>query len=373
MLYHAIGTAIVTEHELRSRARSANLGDFRSLKRGLPPISFSTGVLSNDTVMTKLDTVAGKPVPLKDIGIGKPLCIMVTQVYTGKYPRPLFKTKEDMLLASAVKSVAVCDAKPLALNFLRKDVGPKTRLDRPAASEQGTPFVFYSPALVDGSLTLDLSMTFDRFPSEAFDAMSSAVTTASAIPVFLAQSSYLVAAGMLLKLVAQGGELLFDHKPSFAKSEALNIYWPGMPPLEPGFILITDGNVDALEPGFRSKYQVNSLGLVVDNKGKQYAGEVPYVVLLVDGTAHAELASFAPTATTAAILSRFLGMQNKQQASLDLVIDAMRVYNDLRFRHEIDELDDQIKALKPDDPERASLEEKRDALKKNILEKLLRP
>jgi hypothetical protein len=373
MLYHAIGNAIVTEEELRSRSMSVDLSSFKSAKKAPPSLTFSTGVLSKDTFVTGLASAKGQPVPLQDIGLGRPLCIMITQIYTGQYPKALLAKTKDMLLASAVKSIAVYDAKPLALNFLKQDVGPKTRLDRPAASEQGTPFVFYSPALIEGSLTLDLSMTFDRFPSEVFNAMSAAVTKASAIPMFLAQGSYLVAAGMLLKLVGQAGELLFDHKPSFSKSEALNISWPGLPPLPPGFILVTDGNVDAIDPGFRAKYEVNPMGLVVDKAGNQYAGNIPYVVLLVDGTAHAELSSFTPTAATAAVLSRFLGLQNKQQASLDLLVDAVRLYNDVRFRREIDDLEDQIKGLKADDPERARLEEKRDALKKNILEKLLKP
>jgi hypothetical protein len=104
------------------------------------------------------------------------------------------------------------------------------------------------------------------------------------------------------------------------------------------------------------------------------AGDPPDpIVISVDGAPMEELANFAPTAASAAVLSRFFGIKDGQQLPLDTIIDAIKLFNDLKFRKEIDRLDDQLKALKPDDPKRPQLEEKRKALLGNIMEDLLKP
>ena len=47
-----------------------------------------------------------------------------------------------------------------------------------------------------------------------------------------------------------------------------------------------------------------------------------------------ELAQFSPTAASAAVLSRFFGIKDGQQLPLDTVIDAIKLFNDLKFRRE---------------------------------------
>jgi len=374
MLYYAQGTAIVTDDELFSSDNlSKSSAFFADLSQGISPASivFSTGVL--EAVSARSAMAPGEsPVPFEPIGLGKPLTVMIREVYTGAHPSGgLFGGKKDMLITSALKSITAFDAKPRAINFLEKKVAPNSRLNRPGASEQGTPLVFYSPSLLERSLTMDLGVVFDQFDPKLFDTLGDVFSAAAGIPLFLPASLYLLAAGMLTKIAGSAGEALFDGKPVFDRTEALDVFFPGSPPLPPGFRLITPDNVDVQESGFRDKYHVNSLGQVVDGSDKPYQGNMPYIVISVDGTEQPEYASFTPTAASAAILAKFFGAGEQGQLAKDL-IKAVQVLNDVTFRTQVDQLDAQIKEAKTA-KEKAALKVKREALAKNIMEDLLKP
>jgi hypothetical protein len=378
MLYYAQGTALVSPEELFESPAFDKLSSFHTdLRKGRAPrpVTFSTGKVTKENAIRGFATGArgAEPVAFPPIGPGRPLAIMIREIYTGKFPGGgLFGSKKDLLVTSAIKSIATFEAQPRAINFLTQKVSAKNRLERPKASEQGTPVVFYSPALLDRSLTLDLTLVFDTFPKEAFETVGRTFQAAAGIPIFISYSAYLVAAGAVAKIVGALGELLFDGSPAFRPSVALDLQLPGKPPLEAGFALITDGNVDSIDPDFRSKYHVSATGKVVDEKSKEYQGEIPYIVVSYDGTEYKEFSSFTPTAASAAILERFFGIKDKQAQSMDTLMDAIKLYNDVRFRRDADRLDDQIAKL-PDGEEKSRLKEKRDAYVKNIMEDILRP
>jgi hypothetical protein len=225
--------------------------------------------------------------------------------------------------------------------------------------------------LIEKSLTLDLSLVFDQFPQEVFNTIGDTFQSAAGIPIFLSHSVYLLAAGAIAKIVGTAGEALFDGRPIFVASEPLNIYWPGESPLQSGFALFTDGNVDSIEKDFRSKYKINAAGQVVDDAGKAYDGDIPYMVISLDGARQEELSSFTPTAASAAMLSRFFGMKDGQPQLLGSLLDAVKLYNDFTFRQEIDRLDREIASL-PDGEQKDNQKKKREALAKNILTDLLK-
>ena len=255
---------------------------------------------------------------------------------------------------------------------MQNEIKSKHRTSRPSASTQGTPIIFYSPALLERSLTLDLTIIFDNFPKEIFEQVGNFFSSAAGLPIFLAQSAYLVGAGMLLKIIGDIGEAVFDGNPSFNSSDAIDIFLPGSKPMLPGFALITDSNVDQLDPNFRNNFQINSAGKVVNSAGKEYDGDVPYLVISLDGTKSDELKDFTPTAASAAVLSKFFGVKNKQEQSLDVLLDALKLYNDFSYRKQIDQLDEKI-TNSTDKDEKADLQKKREALLKNIGETLLKP
>jgi hypothetical protein len=376
MLYYAQGTAFITEDELFEKKTISRVSDFYTeLNAGQKPtaISFSTGKLDRENAILAWNEAPGAQlVPFKPIGLGLPLNIMIREVYTGKYPSGLFKgIKKDLLVTSAIKSITTFDAKPRALNILKDKVSANFHIQGGPACQEGTPFIFYSPALIEKALTLDLTLILDQFNQELFSTIGNVLQSAAGIPIFLSKSVYLLAGGALAKLVGAGGEALFDGKPFFDSSEMINIDIPGTPALPPGFALITDGNVDKNDPEFRRTYQIDSYGRVVDGTGNTYNGDIPYIVISIDGTLWEELAAFTPTAACAALLSRFFGIKENQQQPLDTLLDAVKLYNDFTYRQEVDRLDKQIEGL-PEGEEKVNLKKKREALSKNILNDLLK-
>ena len=374
MLYFAQGSALITEEEVaENRVELNSFYNALAEDKTPPKITFSNGELSAVNILVNGAKPDDVPVPFSPIGPGKPLTIIISEVYTGKYPDAGFLgAKKDLLVTSAVKSIASFDAKPRAINFLKDKVKPNSRILRPGATEQGTPVVFYSPALMENSLTLDLSIVFDQFPKETFTTVGKAFESAAGIPIFITASVYLLAAGAISKLVGQAGEALFDGKPCFSASEPLNIYWPGTVPLQPGYAVITDGNADRISEDFRMSYQLNNKGQLVDKNGNKYSGEIPYIVISIDGSEHEELENFSPTAASTAVLSRFYGVKDGQSEPIDLLVDAIKVYNDMRFRQDIDRLDREI-AKTSDATKLDVLKNKRDAIVKNILTDLMKP
>jgi hypothetical protein len=368
MIYYAYGTALLKEDEL------VESGALDRIREAVAPARRGRATRRIDMLNGSLSVAAGDRVPFEPVAIGRPLTLQITEVYTGRHPsKNLFGGAKDMLLTSAVKSIATYEAKPRAVNFMTTKVRPGRRLQRPRATEEGTPIMFYSPALIEGSLTLDIDLVFDSFPKEAFAAVGSAFTAAGGLPVFMSASPYLIAAGQVIRLLGSIGEKLFDGKPSLSTSSSIDVQWPGQPPIPAGFRLISPEDVDRLDPKFRTTYAVNPDGSLVDGNGKRYGGDVPYVIIQVDGTEHEDLKGFTPHAVSAAVLARFFGLGEGQTTSTDIIMDALRLYNDVHYRAEIERLDKRAAALPADSPERKALEAKRAALLKNMVTEVLKP
>ncbi len=373
MIYYSYGTSILTAREAKKnqvRKRAAKLLQGLRGGRNLDPVDLPNGQLSSEMVAAALEN-RRKAVDWQPIGVGKPLTIEIREVYTGMFPSRAFRSQSPMLVASATKSIAAFDAKPLALNFLTRKTAKKSRISRPGANQQGTPVIFYSPAMTDLSMTVDLSMVFNEFPKEFFDTVSIALKSAAGVPVFLTQSLYLLAASEVTRIAGAVGKMLFDGKPAFEASEAINLALPGAVAAIAGFMLVTPGNVDALDSSLRRDYQIED-GKLVNRDGQPYRGDVPYVILAVDGTARPDLANFAASAVTAAALTQFYGLKDGGKAALGPLMDALKLYNDMSFRTEVDKIDSRLAKTK-DEKGKAELKERRDALLKNITNDLLKP
>ena len=378
-IYRALGSALVTQDE--SIERQADLLRLRGAKaRGTKALSveLSTGVASQkNLVATHVPFTAngGKKTPAiawTEVGPGKPLVVMVTTVYTGKHPQSVFggSAKKDLLLTSAVKSIATSGACPRALNFLCPKTSAGSTLQTPAATAQGTPIVFYVPALVDSALTVSFDLIFDRWPEETLGNLGGAFTSLAGVPLFFAHSTYLLAAGSLLKAVGQMGEALFDKAPVLSLSEMLNFAFAGKPIAAAGYYLITSGKEDAT---ITVDYQVDESGRLVHcQTGKEYRGDEPYVVLSVDGRAHDDLKDFVPAAVGAELLGRFFGQKDQATASIDALVEATKLYSDFRFRSKVDELDRRIAEAQKKGKPVDDLQEQRAAFAENILADLFK-
>ena len=389
MLLYAVGTSLLTHDEAVDAADkiASYLGEVSSAAgkalEGIPDLKLATGVLSAESTLGLVapdlapsSAPAGAAPPLKrvgfrQIGMGQPLCIDIRGVYTGKFPESFMGSTKPMLITSAIKGMATFEAKPLAVNFLMDEVSPGTRLQAPPADKQGTPIVYYSPAVMDRSLDLDLKMVFQKFPAEAFAAVAKGMESAPKIPIFLSASGYMLAASTAIQLATTVADKFLNGQPVLELSEAIDLDLPGEASAVAGFLVALPTGSELATPEMRTRYQVQNR-MLCDDKGNAYEGESPYVILALDGTARPELESFVATAASAALMSKFLPSAENTVAAVGQLVDAVKLYNDFTFRQKSDSLQKQIAAAK-NPTEKAELEAQRNAVLKNIQSDILKP
>src|SRR5690242_3765153 len=177
-IYYSFGDALVGQEELRTKAASGKLAPFmKSLVRGDKGVSleFTTGKATTESVLE------GPIIGFEPIGIGKPLTIQIRHVYTGNKAHGFWGNK-DMLVASATKGTGSFAAAPRAVNFMVPQSVNNQNFRAVAATDKGTPLVYYSPALAASSSVVTIEVMFSSFPKEAFDAVSQALSAAAGIP-----------------------------------------------------------------------------------------------------------------------------------------------------------------------------------------------
>jgi hypothetical protein len=373
-IYQAIGNALVSKAELIEKAVTGQLASFTKAAESEPSaaaLDFSHGRATGTNRLMEVVSFSGDIVPFEPIGMNKPLTIMVRHVYTGKYPKGHFLDKEkDMLVTSAIKGLVTYDAAPRAVNFLRKDVEAETNIRTVAATEKGTPLIFYSPALTEPSSVLTLEMIFDKFPQEIFNTLSTALTGASSVPVFAPANFYLLAAGMVMKLYGRAGESIFDGQAAFRQTEELTFHLPGAALPQADFRVVTE---DDFREDDLNKYHVGSDGRLVDSDDRTYKGNHPYMVVSLDGHRTDNFKDFTPTAASAALLDRFFHIREGKEQPLDMLMDAFKLYNDWKFRGKADNIAKELADIDPESAEYKAKKSAYDAMVKNILNDLLKP
>lgn len=363
-LSHVVGNLLVDDDELRARAREGEkkalqfrtalegAAEGRAESAGAAEFAFSSGIVA-----------AAEVTPFQPVGIGKPATIIVSYLYTGRLG------KADMLLTSAVRDAfTTFNQAPRAINLMPKRVPRKSRITGPAATENGTPLVYYVPALTAQSLTLTLDLAFDDFPDELVDRIGGAISTTGSIPVFGPYSGILLAVGQAIKLVSRLANALVDSRPDFSVTERLDFDIPGSPVPTAGFKVLHTSNLDSSALEFDLQK-----GLVHKDTRQPYDGDEPYIVFLLDGGKNDSFKAFTPTAVSAAMLSRFLSQKEGSEVAIQTITDSFKLFNDFRFRQEADRLQKEIEKLPKDSPERKALEARREAVLANILEDLLKP
>lgn len=362
-IYHSLGTALVTKEELLERRRE--LGELKA--GGLKEIVFSTGSASLTAVSAPVHSLAedaGK-VEFEPIGLGKPLTVRIASVYPGILPPAggLFGKKRGVMISSAVKSWQSFEAQPRALNILKQRAKKRETIEGPAATEEGTTLVFYSPALTDRSLILTFEMAFDNVDESFFTGIGQVFQSAGGLPIFASAQPYLLAAGVLFNLGGAIGNAIFDSRAEFQGTEELYFKVAGEEITPSGFALISRSPLDEVT---LNSHFIRETGELVDQSSEvPYSGDIPYVVVSLDGTEDKRLEEFTATAASAGLMKQFYNVREGSSTSSEILVDALKYYNDFRYRKEAQELQDRLSAAE-DEEKKKEIQAQLDAVLKNI-------
>ena len=354
-VFRVIGDHVVKESEYRQKAV-----EVAGASQAPGSVEFSGGrTLSLDA--------APEVGARHDIGLGLPLTITITEVYTGRYPQKGLlggHPRKDVAVVSGVKNFDVFNASARALNFIQPQIGSHGRIKAPSALSQGTSLVAYSPAVLSDSQVVTVEFAVDNFPQELFDKVSGAFTALSGVPILLPYAGFLMGASGVAKLAGSLGEALFDGHPAFSVTESIDFATPGLPIAKADFRILAGSALAA------DQYRYDPEHGLVDASGAVYDGDEPYVVLNLDGRENKQLEGFAPSVASAAVLQRFFSVKDGGEASINAVTEGLHLFSDLQYRDRALKLKAQIDAGTGDT---GALQSSYDAILKNISSDVIRP
>ena len=358
-IYYGVGGAVVNEAEYEEKLRSQTFKRLAAELKQSPRATFDIG---GRAVSAKAAVEPEKEpgIPFTDIEYGKPLAIEIRWAYTGSKPKKSWGgRKKDMLLTSAFKSLATFNQAPRAVNLLRRGVEAGNNI-RWSAIDKGMPLAFYTRAVSELASTATFEMVFDEFPDDTLSKLGDAVVAASGVPLFAAQSIYLLAAGSLLKLFARAGHTVFDGDVAFRSSETITFLRPGSPRTKAGFMVLTQ---ETLSDDFLRTLTIGPEGQLLDAQNQPYSGEWPYIVISLDGAEVAGYSEFTPTAATAALLDKFFALKEGLTHPVDEVVEGLKLYSDFRFRTQAEE---RIKDIGKLDEQDKDYQDKKVKLEKEV-------
>jgi hypothetical protein len=282
----------------------------------------------------------------QEIGIGKPLLVQIYTMYTGKHPSKFGFGAPRLLVSSTVKEAksTISTKTPKAVNQLVDQIKDKQYLHIDPANI-GTPYVYYSPAMVEQKLDLSISFDIKKFDDKLFEQVSSVLKTAGVLPVFAPASVYLFSASMVISFGTELGKI-FVEDAGYMKG-VLNIEFDGpFGAFQPNWYCICNANDENEFKGldlFKDDKNHVFLGYSVDEK---YDGDAPYVIVVVDGRRNDSLNGFQPLIASAEILEDFYGNAPGENVT-QVITDAMSLYNDLRHNKAAMEIKGKIAKLDP--------------------------
>jgi hypothetical protein len=335
-----------------------NREEFLSRKNDDDGISFAVGQA------TASATARG----FVQISVGQPLSIVLRQVYTGRFPQKhLLSNSKPMLLTTALKDITTTSAAVRAVNIVKDKVQPGAAFSGPAASAEGTSLVYYSPAVASPLITVTVELIFQDLDPQIFDRASQLFGSLGGIPIFMPASGYLMGASTILKLAGNIGQALLDGQPVLSESMQIDFSFGGGSIPVPGFWVFSANPIDL------STFKFDPANGLIDNSGKPYSGDEPYVVLSVDGAKVQGLSNFTPLLATAGVLSRFYNQKDGSEVLSDTILNSVKLYNDLTYRKKADDLKQQLAGLQQSSSDFANIKSQYDALVANIEEPRLKP
>lgn len=340
----AIGETLVSLEELEIKAAEGHIKELRAKAMSDPgySVAFRGGMVKACAFQPGISP--GGITPFTPIGLGKPLTLRIEHIYTGKIPSLwLGLVNPDLLLSSAYKSGDVFTAAPRAVNWLangkEKEVEKMKDYNAIPAISRGTSLVYYSPAITDDELNLMIEMVSDSFPQEVFDQVSQLLGTAGNLPVFAIGrpdvSLALLAASTVVKIIGALGEALADGKAFMKDSLPINFNRPGLGDAQAGKVVFASSQYQRVLEN-TCFIQTGECRLSYKANNRAYDGDIPYVVVSLDGAENPKYKDFKHTLATAEELNRFYHA-NSGQMILNGICEGVTLYNDLEYRKKADE------------------------------------
>lgn len=304
------------------------------------------------------------------IGLGRPLCVQIIHVYTGDAPGRLFGGDPDMLVVSGVKGPETFNEAQKAINQLTPKVASNSYVS-PGAFSKGTPVVYYSPALEANELNISFHLVAESFREKAFEQLGRLFDKAGNLPLFVPAQSKLIAGSAILQMAKRLGKAVFESKPFMEDNLEIRLGVGGFCNFESGIKLICEESKgdELMERCEIRRVNDRNRGenyfLFDKASDEKYKGDIPFLLINVDGSERKQFEGFKPKIASAALIRRFYG-EDVGEVGLQSLESALVLHNDLHYVNKIKGL--QADLEKPDlDPAlRTQYEELLAAYRKNI-------
>lgn len=347
VLYN-IGNVLADADELVEKAHLGDLHTFLKAAANGEDHNFEFRAGSLRSLDLHDNTKLGLP-DFTQPGIGKPLSVEILSVYTGDAPQKFFGGRKDLLIVSGVKSAQTYGRAPKALNQLVEKIEDFQYL-QPGAFTQGSPIVYYSPA-VDVSTTLcSFELVSDSFSREVFDMIGRLFSSTAGLPIFAPLNGYLIVGGALVKTSGKIGNAIFESAAFMREDIAFRFETPDLPMVQAKQMIICNDRdkhkLMGYEPGLTSEIGGNQRPVLLSKRtGKPYRGDAPYIMISIDGRKREALREFTPKLASAAMIEKFYGSALEVQ-EIDILEEAMLLYNDYHYYKKAKQLEE---ALMPPD------------------------
>lgn len=299
----------------------------------------------------------------KEIGIGQPLLIRLHTVHVGDLRNGVRNKKQSVLVTSVIKDDITYGIEPRAVHQIFPSVQDRETL-HPRASNEGTELVYYSPAFDGGRLKFDIEVKADRFRQEHIDDIGNGLSTAAGLPVFAPYAPFMLVGSQLLKVAGNVINKAIERVPLLTYSFNISDNIAGISDSEPGFLFGTHTDMLAEFKGYKIEEDPIQKGnVILTRNGQRYNGDVPYIILSVDGTKTLKYENFKATAASATLLKRFYGIS--QTTTLEDIEDMMKIYNDFVYLEKYKQIEKQINKTE-DKALKSELETLKEAYRKNI-------
>jgi hypothetical protein len=290
------------------------------------------GVVLNYSDLARARMAASEIVPFQEIGLGKPLTVILESVYVGDYPDTFKwvrgKNRSGVLVTSSHKAFQNFNAAPRAVHLLKERAERREHLNADAPN-QGSQLLYYTPAVTNTSTLFTVEVSVDRdFSAKVATDLGKAFLAAGALPVFATAAPYLVAAGVAIPTAAKTVSLLANPHTYYVETVRVNFGLAGMERAQARALVLYPGDDERLFAG----YKLSQDNILCDGDNNPYKGELPYAVVSLDGTEHSEFEGWTAHAAAAVLLDRFFQAAGRPSNAMHLVTEAMSLYNDIEFQ-----------------------------------------